>query len=272
MTTKLGKNFDTSKALKSLVRGYKLVPHIDRFLPTWDEEGFTYTSARKEVDDAWHPSSDCTPGLNELYHKAITPAEPRRLAPSTVKTFQVGHFWHQWLQWIVVEKLGFASWDHVERRGAYHWGGMTHERMWGDGPTYIPLDQPGKHLGPKPWHWATGSADIAPVTIPEHGEYLVDFKTMAARLYNQENIPEYYADKWECQVNVYMDFFDLDKGLVVAICKDSQHELKEFEFRRNQPLIDAIYEKWALVSDCIADGYEPPAELDYPLPLKGTSK
>jgi hypothetical protein len=45
--------------------------------------------------------------------------------------------------------------------------------------------------------------------------------------------------------------------------------LKEFEFDRNQPLIDAIYSKWKLVGDCVEIGLEPPLDYEVPLPLVG---
>jgi hypothetical protein len=48
-------------------------------------------------------------------------------------------------------------------------------------------------------------------------------------------------------MNIYMDFFDYDRALILAINKDTPHDFKEFEFRRNQPLIDVIYDKWKFV-------------------------
>jgi len=66
-----------------------------------------------------------------------------------------------------------------------------------------------------------------------------------------------------------MDFFDLEKGLIVAIQKDAPHDMKEFEFVRNQPLIDAIYHKWNIVSQCLDEGVEPPKEEVIELPVSG---
>ena len=64
-------------------------------------------------------------------------------------------------------------------------------------------------------------------------------------------------------------FFDLEKGLIVAIQKDAPHDMKEFEFVRNQPLIDAIYHKWNIVSQCLDEGVEPPKEEVIELPVSG---
>lgn len=261
MTIKLDSSFDKTKATKNLVaKGYKLVPHIDRFLPTWDEEGFVYKSTKKESDDAWHPSGHCTPSVYDLWWYAVEGhKEERKLQPSSVKNFQVGHFWHQWLQWIIVEKLGFAESSAVERRGTRGWGDRLvmnngHSSRW------------------QPWHWVSGSGDLAPVTIPKKGEWLVDFKTMNARSYKLAvggSLEERLAKSWECQINIYMDFFDLEKAIVVGICKDTPHDLIEFEFRKNQPLIDAIYEKWELVSGCLDENVEPPESHKHHLPLTG---
>jgi hypothetical protein len=109
---------------------------------------------------------------------------------------------------------------------------------------------------------------VAPCVIPRHGEFVVDFKTMGNHDFKRAGLPPHYAAKYEAQINIYMDFFDLEAGLIVGIQKDTPHNLKEFQFRRNQPLIDAIYEKWTHVSLCIDDGEEP-HDIEPELPLVG---
>ena len=81
-----------------------------------------------------------------------------------------------------------------------------------------------------------------------------------------------FAAKYECQMNIYMDLFEYDRALIVAVNKDTPHDFKEFEFRRNQPLIDMIYEKLKFVADCIVDEERPDAEDDeaFPLPTDWT--
>jgi hypothetical protein len=71
-------------------------------------------------------------------------------------------------------------------------------------------------------------------------------------------------------MNVYMDFFDYDRALIVAVNKDTPHDFKEFEFRRNQPLIDVIYDKWKFVAECLQDEDRPDADddLGFELPLE----
>lgn len=233
---------DKSKLVRNLAVNHKLVPHLEKALGEGDFV-WEYSYQPKKGDDAWHPSGDCVPSLNELYWQAKDP-QKEQFGSSLYKTFQVGHFWHQYLQWIVEKQLNFAGPDDIERSGS---------KRWGDGP----------------YQWARGSGDIAPCTIPEFGQYCVDFKTMNSFDFKKQELPDWCASKYECQINIYMDFFDLDQGLIVAIQKDSPHDMKEFEFKRNQPLIEAIYHKWHIVSECLQQGVEPPENEHVELPLMG---
>lgn len=244
MTVKL----DRTKMTTTLGKKFKLVPHLERVIQEGDFE-WEYKYEPKKGDDGWHPSGDCTPTPFELWNKAMGYSEDTRSLP--YKAFQVGHFWHAYLQHIVLEKLGFCGPDDIERRGTKVWGGSA-ELEW-----------------TKPYHWATGSGDIAPCVIPSHGKYIVDFKTMNGRDYAQAGMPNWVANKYEAQINIYMDFFNVDKGLILCIQKDSPHDMKEFEFERNQALIDAIYEKWRLVSLCLDEGVAPPEDFDIELPFTG---
>ena len=256
-----GKHFNKDNVVKNLVLNHKLVTHLDKAIAQFDEQ-WEFKYEAKEIDDAWHPSGDCTPSLHELYHKAQHPEDPREFGPSLRKTFMVGHFWHQYLQHIIVHKLEFAQPGHIERRG---WRG------WGEeyGPNRGRQLPSGVITNWEPYHWATGSADVAPCAVPGWGTGIVDFKTMKSIDFKRPYVPAYAADKWECQVNIYMDWFDEERALIVGIQKDSPHEMKEFEYHRNQPLIDAIYEKWEIVSECLDEGVEPPASEEHPLPLAG---
>lgn len=249
-----GKNFNKDNLVKNMVLNHKLVTHLDRAIAKFDEP-WEFKYEPKQDDDAWHPSGHCTPSLHELWLHAQH-REVEDISPSLRKTFMVGHFYHQYLQHVVLHKLGFAHEHSIERRGAKVW-------QWLDSA------DPDVASLPKPWNWATGSADIAPCKIPHHGLFVVDFKTMNTLDYKRNHPPERFADKWECQLNVYMDWFDLERGLVVAVQKDSPHEMKEFEYRRNEPLIAAIYEKWNIVAQCLDEGIEPPADEEFPLPLVG---
>ncbi len=241
---------------KDLVKRTKLVQHYEKAWTGWDGP-LTFTYESKEKDDAFHPSGDCTPSSEALYFKAlanINGEDPDPIGTTLRKTFLVGHFWHQVYQDLTVKELGFAIAPNVER---------THVKIWG-------YDS---DLEPTPYHWARGSADIAPCAVPNHGDFLVDYKTMNSRDFGRADAgkgpPTWAVDKWECQLNIYMDWFDLERALIVGINKDSPHNLVEFEFHYNEPLVDAIYDKWKYVSECLTSGERPVGDDDPPLPLMG---
>lgn len=233
---------DNTKFVRNLTKGYKLASHIDKVIGDGE---FTWSAefAAKHGDDAFHPSGDCVPTPFALYTKATT-GEYKKPGTSLYKSFAVGHFWHAYLQYILVEKLAFADWNCIER---------CYEDRWAEGA----------------YGWARGSADIAPCVIPGYGEYLVDIKTMGAFDFKQPNVPGWCAAKYECQINIYMDWFDMEKCILLCVQKDSPHELKEFEYVRNQPLIDTIHAKWKLVKECFDQGVEPPENYEPQLPLVG---
>lgn len=245
--------------VKDLVKRTKLVQHYEKAWTGWDGP-LTFTYESKEKDDAFHPSGDCTPSSETLYFKALATMDgedPDPVGTTLRKAFLVGHFWHQVYQDLTVKELGFAKPEAIERSWTTVWG-------W--------KDKTGQQEA-LPFHWARGSADIAPCVVPGNGEYLVDFKTMNSRDYGRceknKTPPNWTADKWECQMNIYMNWFDLEKALVVGINKDSPHDLIEFEYHRNQPLVDAIFEKWRHVSECLTNGERPVGDDDPPLPLMG---
>jgi hypothetical protein len=235
---------------RKLVAKTKLAVHIDRAIEQTGDFKWDYKYEPKKGDNAWHPSGDCTLTPRELFDKACGNTEGDPIGAGLRKTFQVGHFWHGYLQHIVVELLGYADWDAIERSG---------QKVW--------AEEDGK---PKAYNWCRGSADIAPVKIPGQGEFLVDFKTMGSFDFKRTQLPDWSAAKYEAQMNIYMDFFDLDQAIIVAINKDSPHELKEFIFDRNQPLIDTIYDKWHYVSDCLENGTIPDAAEEWELPIRGS--
>jgi hypothetical protein len=246
---------------KNLVKRTKLVQHLDKAFAKFDGPlEFKYTS--KEKDDAWHPSGDCTPSVVELWNKAIATLDGEDHDPisgSLRKVFLVGHFWHEVLQHLLVEDLAFCEWKDIEVRGLKVWGRKDKDTLL-------------------PFHWATGFADVAPCNVPRYGPCVVDFKTMNSRWFKalkDRNVYPDSIDKWECQVNMYMDWHELDKALMVCVNKDSPHDFAEIEFRRNQPLIDVIYEKWQFISECLDDNDPPHVheveefEERFALPLAG---
>lgn len=257
MGLKLSSSIDLDKVVRSLGQKMILAPHIDLAIgeAEWEWDAHFHP---KHGDSAWHPSGDCTPSLRDLYLKATGQAAERPIGPPLRKIFAIGHFYHQWYQYIVEHQLGFAGPEDIERRGMKGWGTQL---------DLIVDNGNRKSVQHRPYHWATGSADIAPCKIPGQGEYVIDFKTMNPRMFATGPSPD-YAAKWECQGNVYMDFFDMDRVLFVGIDK-ATGDMREWTYHRNQPLIDAIYTKWKIVSECITEGIEPPEDEDIALPLQG---
>ena len=248
---------------KDLSPKYKLVPKLDKAIASFDDE-WTFHYEPKVHDLFWHPSGHCVPEPSVLYDLATDrlnawPSLPDPEHERSMRKFgPVGHFWHQFLQHIMV-RYEMVPPEAIERQGAKWWGeaavvGGEVDMRWHP---------------PKPFHACIGNADVAPWTYKGR-DYIVDFKTMGSRNFQAVTLPPAFAAKYECQMNIYMDMFEYDAALIVAINKDTPHDFKEFEFRRNQPLIDMIYSKWKYVAECLEDHDRPDADddVDFPLPLE----
>lgn len=248
---------------RDLVKRHKLVPMLEKFLST-EVEHFAFEYEPKQHDDAWHPSGACMTAPSELYYSVVDPGPAKVWGSAMLKTFMVGHFWHALLQHAVVE-LGVADPKAIEVRGMHGWGEkeiVTRER-YDEHLTHIIA--PGVETWQpfwKPFHWATGSGDVAPLVMPNGDEYVLDFKTMSSHQYKANSLPDWAAAKYEAQINVYMDWFNQERAIILCINKDTPHDMKEYEFVRNQPLIDAIYDKWEFVSECLDIGEAPAAQDD----------
>lgn len=256
MALKLGTQREWVKKLASQNR---VVPLIEQAIDKLGDFGWEAKFGPKPEDDAFHPSGDCTPSLRDLFVKGTTPAQERNIGVGLRKTFTVGHFWHGYLQAVLVH-ADLVDRRNIERRGLMGWGPVAARHF--------------DHIGDIPWtpyRWATGSIDVADFELPVLSEeVVVDFKTMKPSDFAQNNPPAWTADKWECQLNVYMDWTAREHAFVVGIDKASG-EFKEFMYERNQPLIDALYEKWEIAGECIAAGVDP-GEEDVYLPLRGPTK
>jgi hypothetical protein len=243
--------------VKKLASSNCVVPLIEQAIDRLGEFEWEASFAAKASDDAWHPSGDCTPSLLDLYLKATGQAEYRSIGVGLRKTFMVGHFWHAYLQAVLVQ-AELAAPAQIEQRGMFGWGPVEARHF--------------DHIGDipwSPWHWSTGSIDVADMHIPAvNAPAVVDFKTMKPTDFSRNDPPAWTADKWECQLNVYMDWTHTEHAFVVGIDKASG-EFKEFHYERNQDLIDAIYLKWHLVAECLVEEITPPEDEDVPLPLRG---
>jgi len=244
---------DKSKIVKSLGKKNKLVPYLDKAIAEFDEP-WTFDYEPKKGDQGWHPSGHCTPSAGELYVEAyeLLHSEPVAKGPNPInRHFQVGHFWHQYLQHIILNKLEFCKSEAIEKRGGYFWGNSSVKN-------------------PSPFEYATGSGDVAPLELP-NWTGILDIKTMKYADFRLAGLPPAFGDKYECQINIYMSFFDQEEALILAINKDSPHNFKEFTYKKNQDLIDTIYAKWEFVSECLLNETVPTEKDDerFVLPLTG---
>jgi hypothetical protein len=214
--------------------GAILVPFIEayqtvgKFPLVWDIEIVNY----KPSDSFFHPSGDCFTPPQQLWRekKGISPKAP--ISSALRRTFDCGHMWHGYLQAMLVE-MGLVAPEGVEKVITYN-----HDRFT-----------------------ARGTVDLLDVEIPDQGRWLVDIKTM--------NKPEFMSGassatfkKWEAQVNCYMDWTHSDKAMILAICKDSPHGMREYRIERNQNLLDEIYDRWGYVQEYLIQDKLPP-EDDY---------
>lgn len=246
-----------NKFLKGLGRGEILVPHLNR----WFNQDFTghpdipfSVSPDKPKDDAFHPSSHGV-GCSRMQFASFDPRVQDRL---TAKKFNPkvglnGHMWHGLLQWVVVEGLGYATWDDVEARyGKYRWAG---EEFGYD--ALRPWREPTR---PKEaaW-WCTGSVDIANLTVPGRDEkYIVDIKTMQPNIYAMPLPPDNFWHKYQAQTQLYMDWTDTDLCILLCVEAGNPFGFKEIMIERDRDYANYIYEKWNDVSVGLVTGVAPP--------------
>lgn len=183
----------------------------------------------KEPDDAFHPSSDCAPCALALYAQRMGIAEKTPLTGTNHKAFFVGHFWHELLQQIICDGLGYCDKTDIEKELRYE-----SNNGW----------------------WARGFADIAKCEVPGRGSYLIDFKTMNS--FHFAKPPQSLLDKWKLQVSCYMAWDNqVESAIIIGIQKDAPHEFQEFVIEREDAILDPIYYKWSLVADAIRSGIPP---------------
>jgi hypothetical protein len=226
---------DSKKLLRSLTvgRGTILVPHIESyqrratFPKTWEITIPNY----KEGDPHFHPSSDCFASPDNLWLAKKGRLLGSPITPALRRTFDCGHMWHGYIEAILVE-MGLVTPENVEKKLVYEI-----------------VTENGKCIG-------AGTADLVDVAIPGHGNWLVDIKTMNKTEFEQ-GANQYTLQKWTAQVNCYMDWLGTSKAMILAICKDSPHQFREYQIQKNQSLLDEIYDRWVYTQYCLDNDIEP---------------
>lgn len=222
---------DQKALLRTLTINYDtiLVPYIDSYLGAgqfpdkWDVEVPLF----KKRDEFFHPSSHCFMPPKDLYLdiKGIA----TRVKPSAAlnRTFHCGHLWHGYLENVLIS-MRFVQPENVEKR-------LVVEREGLNGP-FI----------------AAGTADLVDVRIPNKGNWLVDIKTMNKGEF-EAGANKYTYMKWEAQVNCYMDWLGVDQAIILAVCKDSPHNMREYKIERSPELLAGIYERWSYTAKCLKE-------------------
>lgn len=229
-TPKIGGKF-----AKHFQPGQVLVPHLNNWFANakFPEEIPILIHPNKEEDDAFHPSSALRCAL-ELYASLRNDLPHEKPAADAQKTFMIGHMYHSLLQYAVVEGLGFATWDDIEKEYDFYF-----ETEAGN-----------------PYR-VRGFIDIARCVIPNRSTYLVDIKTMHARIYAQNSLPESTLEKYTAQVKLYLEFEELPEALILCAEKDNPHRFKEITIQRDPEFVADVIEKWETVADALVLG-EPP--------------
>lgn len=214
-------------------RGAILVPLIDayqaraKFPPEWDIRVRNF----KEDDGHFHPSSDAFTSTHDLWLGKQGRLVRSPISPALRRTFDIGHMIHGYLQSILLD-MEFVKPRNVER--------------------YITKEIEGKHgkfVG-------AGTGDLVDVTIPGYGNWLVDIKTMRKSEFEQGANKD-TMKKWVAQVSCYMDWFGLDKAMILAFSKDSPHDMREYQITKDTAMLDEIYDRWSYVQYCLDKGIEP---------------
>ena len=203
-----------------------LAKHIDRYLAKgkFPEQWNLVIDNYKEDDNYFHPSSDCLPSSQELYLAKTGQAQREKIGASLRKAFQYGSILHSYYDEILID-MGLVERENVE---------LVHQHE-------IETEF-GTCIG-------KGTVDLLNVSVPNHGEWLVDLKTMSGN-----DIPPTLMEKYVAQVLVYGDWFQTDKIMILGIGKTSPHTLREYIIQPNPYLIHKIYNKWGYVQRCIDDG------------------
>lgn len=233
--------------LKGLSKPYKdrgvLSPYLDNWFATADfpDELVFTVHMNKEKDDAFHPSSayGCA---REVYGRRVGDISYPALTGVSYKNFMYGHFSHEIIQYVLVHELKFAKPEDIEKE--YYFRNLKTAK----GNSYS----------------IRGFTDVARCRIPNSKEYLVDIKTVNARIFAQDQLPLNTWNKYVAQVQLYLEFEDVDECILLCSEKDTPHRFKEYIVPRDGDAVDSIITKWESVVDALAEGVVPDCTCDDP--------
>lgn len=226
---------DQKSILRTLTinKGAILTPYIELYqgARNFPKEWVVTIPNTKEKDGHFHPSSDAFLPPRDLYLKIKGISSSPPPSPALQRTFDCGHMWHGYLEAILMD-MDFVNPGNVERK-------VTQTK-----------------IGPYGEFTGSGTGDLVNVKVPGHGDWLVDIKTMNKNEF-EAGPNKFTFMKWEAQVSCYMDWFGADQALILAICKDSPHQMREFQIIKNESLLSEIYDRWSYTAKCVRDNVLP---------------
>lgn len=226
---------DQKALLRTLTINYGqiLVPYIDSYQAAakFPKEWNITIPNTKESDGCFHPSSHCFMKPRDIYLDMKGTVTKPKPSAALRRTFDCGHMWHGYIE-SVIQEMGFVRPQDVERY------------------LYQPMEN---HHGP---FVGAGTGDLVDVQIPKQGTWLVDIKTMNKGEF-EAGANKYTYMKWEAQVNCYMDWIGTKNAIILAICKDSPHNMREYKIEYKPELLNEIYDRWGYTAKCLREGKLP---------------
>lgn len=98
-------------------------------------------------------------------------------------------------------------------------------------------------------HNVRGRID-AVIQPPNHGEVVLDIKTINSRGFSFLKAHE-PKESWDIQVNLGMEHYGADEGLILAVEAGYPWGLKEVPIKRRSYITEPVYEKWERVTEAI---------------------
>lgn len=228
--------------LNHLRKNEIIVPHLVNYFTHGqfpDDIPFN-VHMNKEKDDAFHPSS-ATKCNKEAYAERVGDLTHNPHTSEQQLNFMFGHAFHYITQWTIVEGLGFATWDDIEKEHDDHY--------------LTPNGNP---------YRIRGFIDIERCVIPNKGTYLIDIKTMNGRLFAQDNLPYSTYERYEAQVRMYLRMAGLDQAIILCVSKDSPHRFKEVLIQADDAHVDEVIDRWETLADSLASRTPPRCTCDDP--------
>lgn len=213
-----------NKLFNKLADDQIVIPHLERalFSDTWPESYDVKVDLGRHKppppgEIGWfYPSSHCLLGMRRLYyeiHPDFRPLEKERFPMSSIMSMTMGTAAHSIVQTQLQMAGKIVSEEDIEVRF------RNEERRCRGRLDFLFTRANGKK-------------------IP------VEMKTQNSRGFGQtKEILPY----WECQLQVTMDGLGYDEGVLFVVEMGHPWQMREFRVRRDEQILNTIYEKWATV-------------------------